>query len=430
MYRDMELLKEWTNYTAGQRLVVLLAALFPLLSVSVPSGGSALYTLLVLPALIYAWPERKFLRGEERWWLLAYVALFVLAAMSLLYVTDLELGVEKLERYMRLATLGLVYLFLRRMNVEIGRFFLAGVVAAAFSLALQALYQTQFLHEAVAIGLYHKIVFGDVAVLIFTIMVAAVLTVAGRPLHFFLLGVAMVAALYASLMSATRGAWLLLPLVSLVLVWLYRSKIGRRGWITIVASFCLLIAVLAIWQPKAIIKPMATGVHEVERYLNDPNKPGSWGARLEMWGNSIKIWREHPWLGTGLGDFSHDSQALVEVGLSQNQEGAEMFGHAHSIYFDALASFGALGLLLLVVALFVLPWRHFYRYWREAAEPWQRFYALSGLLTVVAFAEFGLTEGWTSRNPFVNPYIIYIAVFASSLAVTTGKGRNNRPLSP
>lgn len=426
----MELLKEWTNYTAGQRLVVLLAVLFPLLSVSVPSGGSALYTLLLFPALIYAWPQSKFLSVDERWWLLAYVALFVLAALSLLYVTDLELGVEKLERYMRLATLGLVYLFLRRMNVEIGRFFLAGVVAAAFSLAVQALYQTQFLHEAVAIGLYHKIVFGDMAVLVFTIIVAAVLTVAGRPLHFFLLGFAMVAALYASLMSATRGAWLLLPLVALVLVWLYRSKIGRRGWITIVTSFCLLIAVLAIWQPKTIIKPMATGIHEVERYLNDPNKPGSWGARLEMWGNSIKIWREHPWLGTGLGDFSHDSQALVEEGLSENLQVAEMFGHAHSIYFDALASLGALGLLLLVVALFVLPWRHFYRYWREAAEPWQRFYALSGLLTVVAFAEFGLTEGWTSRNPFVNPYIIYIAVFASSLAVTAGKGRNNRPLSP
>ncbi len=438
MHRNMELLKEWTNYTAGQRLVVLLAVLFPLLSVSVPSGGSALYTLLVLPALIYAWPERKFLSRGERWWLLAYVALFVLAALSLLYVTDLELGVQKLERYLRLATLGLVYLFLRRMNVEVGRFFLAGVVAAAFSLAVQALYQTQVMLESVAVGLYHKIIFGDMAMLVFTIMVAAVLTVASRPVHFFLLGFAMAAALYASLMSATRGAWLLLPVVTLVLTWLYRSKLGRRGWAGIGATLCLMVAVLAVWQPKVIIKPMATGIHEIERYLKDPNKAGSWGARLEMWGNSIKIWRENPWLGTGLGDFRHDSQTLVAkgesvakgVGESQNLYVAELFGHAHSIYFDALASFGALGVILLVVALIVLPWRHFYRYWREAAEPWQRFYALSGLLTVVAFAEFGLTEGWTSRNPFVNPYIIYIAVFASSLAVTTGKGRNHRPLSP
>lgn len=430
MNPDMGLLSLFNKYTPGQRIVLMLAALFPLVSVSVPSGGSTLYTLLVLPALVYAWPERQSLTTSERWWLLAYVALFALAVLSLFYVTDLKLGVEKLERYLRLATLGLVYLFLRRMNVEVGRFFLAGVVAAAFSLAVQALYQTQVLHEPVAVGLYHKIVFGDMAVLVFTIMVAAMVTVASRPVHFFLLGFAMVAALYACLMSATRGAWLLLPVVALILTWIYRSKLGRRGWTGIGATLCLLVALLAVWQPKVIIKPMATGIHEIERYLKDPNKAGSWGARLEMWGNSIKIWRENPWLGTGLGDFRHDSQVLVAKGESQNRYVAELFGHAHSIYFDALASFGALGILLLVAALLVLPWRHFYRYWREAAEPWQRFYALSGLLTVAAFAEFGLTEGWTSRNPFVNPYIIYIAVFASSLAVTLGKGRNDRPLSP
>ncbi len=429
MNRDMGLLSQFKNYSPGQRLVLLLAALFPLLSVSVASGGSTLYTLLLLPALVYAWPERKTLTTEEKWWLLAYVVLFAMATLSLFYVTDLKLGVEKLERYLRLATVGLVYLFLRRMNVEVGRFFLIAIVAAAVSLAIQALYQVQFQQAPFAIGLYHKIVFGDMAVLAFTIMLAAMLTVACRPWHFLLLGLAMVLAVYASLMSATRGAWLLLPVVALVLVWLYRGKLGRRGWIVIAVSFCLLAGTLAVWQPKVIVQPMAKGVHEIERYLNDPNKAGSWGARLEMWGNSIKIWRENPWLGTGIGDFRHDSQVLVAEGLSQNRGVAERFGHAHSIYFDALASFGALGLLLLVVALFVLPWRHFYRHWHEVNEPWQRFYALSGLLTVVAFAEFGLTEGWTSRNPFVNPYIMYIAVFASSLAVTAGRGKGNRVLS-
>lgn len=429
MHLDTGLLSQFRNYSPGQRLVLLLAALFPLVSVSVASGGSTLYTLLLLPALVYAWPERKSLTTEEKWWLLAYLALFVMAALSLLYVTELKLGVEKLERYLRLATLGLVYLFLRRMNVDVGRFFLLGVVASAFSLAVQALYQTQFLDAAFAIGLYHKIVFGDMAVLAFTIMLSAMLTVAHRPWHFALLGLAMVLAVYASLMSATRGAWLLLPVVALTLIWLYRGKLGRRGWIAVTVSFCLLLATLAIWQPKVIMKPMATGIHEIERYLSDPNKAGSWGARLEMWGNSIKIWRENPWLGTGLGDFSHDSQALVAEGLSENRFVAERFGHAHSIYFDALASFGALGLLLLVVALFVLPWRHFYRYWRKASDPWQRFYALSGLLTVVAFAEFGLTEGWTSRNPFINPYIMYLAVFASSLAVISGRVSDNHALS-
>lgn len=416
---------QFNRHDLRQRFVLLLAALFPMVSVSLKSGGSILYTLLVLPALVYAWPERKQLTSEEKRWLLAYVLLLAVAVLSLIYTAEIKIGVEKLERYFRLATLGLVYLFLRRMNVETGQFFLIGVVAAAFSLAIQALYQTQFLHAPFAEGLYHKIVFGDMAVLAFTIMLAAMLTVARRHWHFLLLGFAMCLAVYASLMSATRGAWLLLPVIVLVLMWLYRSMLGRRGWLAIILSSFVVAATLAVWQPKVIMKPMQTGFQEIERYLNDPNKAGSWGARLEMWGNSIKIWRQNPLLGTGLGDFQHDSKLLVEQGVSVNREVVELYGHAHSIYFDALASFGAVGLLVLVLALFVLPWRYFYRHWRKDAEPWRRFYALSGLLTVVAFAEFGLTEGWTSRNPFVNPYIIYIAVFASSLAVTAGRGRDH-----
>lgn len=426
MHNDTGLLAQFTDSSWPQRIVLLLAALFPVVSVSIHSGGSILYTLLVLPALVYAWPERKHLTLAEKRWLLAYLLLFAIAALSLFYAADLKVGVEKLERYLRLATLGLVYLFLRRMNVEAGRFFLLAVVAAAFSLAVQAWYQIHIQHRGIAVGLYHKIVFGDMAMLGVTIMLAAMLTVASRPWHFIVMGLAMVAAVYASLMSATRGSWLLLPVVVMVLAWLYRGKVSRRGWIAAAVVVALLAGALALWQPRVIMAPMERGIQGIHTYLKDPTKATSWGARLEMWGNSIKIWGENPWLGTGVGDFQHDSKALVAEGLSENRLVAEHYGHAHSIYFDALASIGGVGLLVLVLALFVLPWRHFSRHWREAATPWTRFYALSGLLTVVAFAEFGLTEGWTSRNPFVNPYIIYVAVFAASLAVATTRRQEGR----
>jgi len=426
MQNDIGLFAQFTAYSWPQRIVLLLAALFPLISVSVHSGGSILYTLLVLPALFYAWSESKHLTKEEKRWLLAYLLLFALAAFSQLYVADQKVGVEKLERYLRLATLGLVYLFLRRMKVDAGRWILLSVVAAAFSLAVQAWYQIHVEHRGLAVGLYHKIVFGDMAMLTVTIMLAAMLTVASRLWHFVFMGLAMAAAVYASLMSETRGSWLLMPVLAVVLAWLYRGRISRRGWGVATMAVVLLIGTLAVWQPRVIMAPMERGIQGIQTYLKDPTKATSWGARLEMWGNSIKIWQENPWLGTGVGDFQHDSKALVAEGVSENRLVAERYGHAHSIYFDALASMGAIGLLVLVFALFILPWRHFSRLWLEAAAPWQRFYALSGLLTVVAFAEFGLTEGWTSRNPFVNPYIIYIAVFAASLAVANSQRQESR----
>ena len=46
-----------------------------------------------------------------------------------------------------------------------------------------------------------------------------------------------------------------------------------------------------------------------------------------------------------------------------------------------------------------------------------RFYALSGMATIIAFAVFGLTEAWLARNPFVRTYLMSILVFMSSIAV-------------
>jgi O-antigen ligase len=248
-------------------------------------------------------------------------------------------------------------------------------------------------------------------------MLAALLTIANSTRVRIVLLLSMMAALYASLMSATRGSWLFLLLLPPVVVWLYREKIKKTQWMVMIASVLVAGVLLIQFQPKLVVKPIQRGIGEVERYLENPNKAGSWGSRLEMWRNSIKIWGNHPWFGTGLGDFQHDSMQLVEQGLSQNSFVANSYGHAHSIYFDALATLGGVGLGLLVVALFVLPWRFFHSYWLRSPSPEGRFYTLSGLLCVLAFAVFGLSEGWLSRNPFVTPYVIFLAVFAASLTL-------------
>ena len=40
-------------------------------------------------------------------------------------------------------------------------------------------------------------------------------------------------------------------------------------------------------------------------------------------------------------------------------------------------------------------------------------------MTLGAYAIFGLTEAWLSRNIFVNGYVIIIAVLLSSLRIST-----------
>jgi O-antigen ligase len=48
-----------------------------------------------------------------------------------------------------------------------------------------------------------------------------------------------------------------------------------------------------------------------------------------------------------------------------------------------------------------------------------RFLAMGGVVTVLAFATFGFSEALWTRNPFVNTYVVCIAVFLGGLSSGT-----------
>lgn len=402
------------NLTWPMRLFQGLVIAFPFIAVSVPSGGSTVYTLFALTGLLFGWQGMRAGSRAERGWWLALLLLFLLAAASLAYSADLDNGVQRLERFFRLATLGLVSVVMVRWRVVAGRPFVLGLLAAVLAMFVQALYEMHWLQHGFAEGLYHKIIFGDMAMLLAVLLFAALLTLLqGR--WRLVAGAAIPLALYASVMSATRGAWLALPFIALTLVWLYRKRVERRVWWLVGGVLGALVALIVVIRPAPLVAPIERGVQELQLYAADPTQNTSWGARLNMWHNAALIWWHHPLLGTGIGDFTHDSAELMAQGVSPSSD-VPQFGHAHSIYFDTLATLGIVGLLVMVVALFLLPARYFHREWQQAADAQSRFAALAGLLTVVSFAVFGISEGWLSRNPFINAYVLYLALFVATLA--------------
>ncbi|HEY0635855.1 MAG TPA: O-antigen ligase family protein [Gammaproteobacteria bacterium] len=396
------------------RLLQGLVIAFPFVAVSLPGGGSALYTLLALAGVVFGWRGVSRSRGNERYWWLALLLFFLLAAASLAYSADLENGAQRLERFLRLATLGLVFAVLVRWHVVAGRLFVIGLMAAALSMFVQALYEIHWLQRDYAQGLYHKIIFGDIAMLTALLLFAAVLTLLRGRLRLLAL-LCIPLALYASVMSATRGAWLVLPVVGVVLAWLYRQRVDRRLWWLTGGALAMVLALVVVLRPAPLVGPLERGVEELRTFVVDPSRHTSWGDRLNMWRNATIIWWHNPLFGTGIGDFNHDTRELVAQGRSLSGDVVK-YGHAHSIYFDTLATLGIAGVLLLMVALFLLPGHYFYRAWQRAGDGQVRFAALAGLLTVVSFAVFGFSEGWLSRNPFVNPYIVYLALFAATIA--------------
>lgn len=88
-------------------------------------------------------------------------------------------------------------------------------------------------------------------------------------------------------------------------------------------------------------------VAEVQNYQHDRNS--SIGLRLTMWENSFRIIRQHPWLGVGAGDFSHEYAEMSRLHTPE----AMLMRNPHNQYMFVLATTGlAGGLWLLLVLLF------------------------------------------------------------------------------
>lgn len=407
---------KFSAQSGTERALLILVALFPLISLSLHSGGSIIYTLLLIIGLFTAWPEWRQVNRAEKGLIAALGIFFLIAALSLLQTVDVANGHERLERIFRIASVSILFLAFRRFRVDAGPLFLIGLLAGVISLTVQAGYEYFYLGKGFINGPTYKIAYGDLAMLTAAILLAAGLTLdAGNREKVILFGGGALA-LMASLLSGGRGAWLFLPMLPLLLAWCYRDSIKRETVVWGVAALLVLAGVLAISRPAFLFSPVISAINNVEQFIHDPQPYSSVGARLNLWYNSLVIWAENPLFGTGLGDFGHDNRALVASGVSMSSA-VEHYGHAHSIYFDALASIGLVGFVAMCLALFVLPMRYFGKMWRSSNDRVLRFHALAGLFTVVAFAVFGLSEGWLSRNPLVNPFIFYLALFAAGVSL-------------
>jgi len=399
------------------RLVPLAVFAFPITVASVENAGSGIGLLLLIAGLFFG-RQWDALDDKEKPVLVGFVVLLVVMALSLMNSSDLDTGVERLERFVRIAAFVPIYLMLRRFDIFTGRAFVYGGAVAGPVLAFQAWYQMDVLHEGFATGAYHKIIFGDMA------MLAAVLALLGACYAVnsrlkqlaFVAGAA--AAIYASVLSGTRGAWILLPILGLFLLWLYRRQLNRRIWAGVAAM--VLLFGFAAANTDAVRSGLESGATDLRTFMTAPAAETSWGIRLNLWRNSLLILKDSPLLGTGQGDFQHDMVAMTKDGRSLNTYVAD-FSHAHSIYFHALATSGLLGFAALLIALFYLPFRYFHRHWSPGGDPMVRFYSLGGMVSLIAFAVFGLSEGWLARNPFVVAYVMCTLVFMSGLANTLAK---------
>ena len=213
-----------------------------------------------------------------------------------------------------------------------------------------------------------------------------------------------------SLLSGSRGGWIGLPFIFLVLYRAYGNLVSVKFRLVIVIGL-VSFAALAYYIPLTGVQArLAIALEDVQLYTSGENKWTSLGARFDMWRGALMLIAEKPLTGWGWDGYAIGMQSLVEQG-KVIQYAAD--NHAHNEYLDNFARRGVLGILSLFI-LYLVPLRLFVR--RLKSDNLElRALATAGAILPVAFMDFGLSQVFFGHSSGVMIYAFWLAVLWGTL---------------
>lgn len=399
--------------------VNLAAFLLLALSMALPSGYSIGAVLLLL---LSAWSGLRWLaqRCPKTAPLTLWAVVMALMVAAWLMHTagpDAAVHWKAFDRPFKYLLLIVVVplLALRRPSAHV---LLWGAVAGAAGAGALALWQVFHLHILRAEGYTNAIQFGDLSLLL-AVWSAVWALRAPRWWQRALAAVAALLGLAASVLSDTRGGWLLLPLLALMVLW-WGPRVRRVAWslrqivprVGIVVVLCAAIVAL-----PPVHQRIAEAAHEYVSW-DQGNAASSVGLRLALWQLSLHEVRARPWTGIGEAGFRERLKEAAAQGIVP-QEIVEL-GHAHNELLDMLVKRGILGLLALLLFYAVPGWL----FWKALQTPangderaeraGRRAAALCGLTLVVGFAGFGLTQVLFAHNSGNMMYLLCVSLWLAA----------------
>lgn len=372
----------------------------------VPSGYSLGAVMLLLGSIALL-IKRPTLGLNRRDWLVI-AAMLAYAAVSMLEVWwdgQSSSGLDKPSRFvLAIPAMLLVMAYPPKLS-----YLWAGLAIGAIGAGSWAGWQKLVERELRADGYTHVIQFGNLSMLMGILCLAGLGWAWVQPRRMPWLALLLVGALMGllgSLFSGSRGGWVGLPFVLLVL---YRGY-GRylSGWVKgsllvgLVAGASLMYAL----PQTGVEARFHEAFNDVSLYISDDSQITSVGARFEMWKGATQLILEKPLIGWGDNGYQEGIQALADEDVIHHY--VTIFGHPHNEFLNAWAKRGLVGLGVLL-ALYLIPMKFFARQ-LDSPDLELRSLAVAGVLLSVAYIDFGLSQAFLTHNSGVMMFAFLLAV--------------------
>lgn len=229
----------------------------------------------------------------------------------------------------------------------------------------------------------------------------------------------------ASILSASRGAWLVLPL-TIPLYWLTLGANQSRGRRVAVILSCTVIAAVVILNPyNPVGERSGEALSDLRHVSAGMHGEGTLWRRMVMWQIAWQGFLDHPLRGQGPGGFKAALESAVDQGFPSPDFLA--YRHPHSAYLSALSQAGLLGLLSLLL-LFAYVLRHHIRVWHTGLHQ-TRLLGWAGMAGLMTLMVLGLTESIFERNTGVVWFSLMAALPAGMIHARRWQTLNTGPTS-
>jgi O-antigen ligase len=339
---------------------------------------------------------------EIRGVLIAFAAVLLLAALYGVVSGDGRLrDLEKPLRSLAAATVMLSVLACRPSRKALWW----GLIAGAFAGCAFITYQRWDLGIERPGGMINAITFGDIMLCMSLMCLAATLDFAGRSVLWPALGA--LAGLVGSIATGTRGGWIAIIFCVLLLVRYGRVLHGRGRKGLALLALALLIGSYFVPQ-TGTRERIARGLEDVHQYFNGGPTDTSMGIRFELWRSALRLIEQHPLTGASIPAV----RASLEQQVAAKQAPAYVldYEHFHNEILQTLVYGGILGLIIWGSTL-VAPFVFFQRQMRPGGGG-RNAAALAGMLLVVSYFGFGLTEVifWSVRSSMFYAMMLFLLI--------------------
>ena len=220
---------------------------------------------------------------------------------------------------------------------------------------------------------------------------------------------ALACGILAGFLSGTRGAIITIPFLAIIFfIQLGSFRFPWRKRFALILAVTFLSAGLYFMPGSTIDLRFRTGFTQAKAFFNGEGT-GNYVVRLAMWTEAWKMFKEHPICGTGKDGYND----IIEAKAAQNKvpEAIEKFYSPHNNYLTNMAAYGVTGLFM-ILAVFLSPLFLLISAVRKNGP--QKDMAYTGIMLIVSFMLFAVTETIFYRNINISVYLILTAAILHS----------------